>query len=59
MVSCLEMWVLKFESVHVECSEVSLGDMPTAFRCTLSTLNWESVELALPTSPTCVWLGLI
>lgn len=38
--------MLKFESVHVECSEVSLGDMPAAFLYTMSTLRRENMELA-------------
>lgn len=54
LVSCLEMYVLKFESVRVECSEVRLGDMPAAFCCTVSTLTWESVELASHVSCPCL-----
>lgn len=46
--------MLKFESVHVECSEVSLGDMPAAFLCTMSTLRWESMELAAYVSSLCL-----
>lgn len=35
-------------------SEVSLGDMPAAFLCTMSTLRWNSMELASRISCLCL-----